>query len=148
MTARDIMTTNPFTLSPDCSVGQAIRKFRDTKFQAFPVVDADGVLVGTLNIWRVLRHVLPPYIVSGDLPDVRFAPDLERFHGRLAKMQDDPVSTIMNRTPPVAKPDDSVLGCATIMLNALKTVHLLPVVDESRHLLGIIAPWDLIKEGM
>lgn len=148
MNARDIMTTTPLTLSPDCSVGEALRKLRDTKFQAFPVVDADGVLVGTLDIWRVLRHVLPPYIVSGDLPDVRFAPDLEQFHERLAKMRDDPVGIIMNRNPPLARPNDSVLECATLMLNVPKTIHLLPVVDESGRLLGVTAPWDLVKEGM
>ncbi|MCH8041918.1 MAG: CBS domain-containing protein, partial [Nitrospinae bacterium] len=29
---------------------------------------------------------------------------------------------------------------------APKTIHLLPVVEASRRLLGIVTPWDLIKE--
>jgi CBS domain containing-hemolysin-like protein len=32
------------------------------------------------------------------------------------------------------------------MLNAPKTIHLLPVVDESGRFLGVVAPLDLIKE--
>lgn len=146
MKARDIMTRDVITLPPDCPIGDAVRKFAEMKLQAFPVVDAEGNLLGMVNIWRLLRHVLPPYIVSGDLPDVRFAPDLNQLHERLASMRDQPVSAIMNREPPTVRPDHSVLECAALMLNTPKTVHLLPVVDESGRFLGVIAPLDLIKE--
>ena len=147
MKARDIMTTELVTLSPACTIGQAVRKFAETKLQAFPVVDEKGILEGTVNVWRLLRHVMPPYIVSGDLPDVRFAPDLSQLHERLAGMRDQTVTLIMNRTPPTVKPEHSVLECAALMLNTPKTVHVLPVVDDRGRLLGVIAPFDLIKEA-
>ncbi|TKS61822.1 MAG: CBS domain-containing protein [Nitrospira sp.] len=146
MKARDIMTTDVITLPPDCLIGDLVRKLAEMKLQAFPVVDANGNLLGIVNIWRLLRHVLPPYIVSGDLVDVRFAPDLNQLHERLASMRNQPVSAIMNRKPPTVRPDHSVLECAALMLNTPKTVYLLPVVDESGRFLGIIAPLDLIKE--
>lgn len=146
MKARDIMTRDVVTLPPDYPIGDAVHKFAEKKLQAFPVVDANGNLIGTINIWRLLRHVMPPYIVSGDLPDVRFAPDLSLLHERLASMRDQPVSAVMNRKPPTVRPDHSVLECAALMLNAPKTIHLLPVVDESGRFLGVIAPFDLIKE--
>ena len=146
MNARDIMTTNIVTLPPDCTIGEAVRRFGETKFQAFPVIDAAGSFLGTLNIWRVLRHVMPRYILSGDLPDVRFAPDLELLHERLATLRNEPVTTIMNTNPPIVRPEHSVLECAALMVNAPKTIHLLPVVEESGRLLGLVSPWDLIKE--
>ena len=146
MKARDIMTRDVVTLPPDCPIGDAVKKYAELKLQAFPVVDAKGKLLGMVNIWQLLCHVVPPYIVSGDLPDVRFAPDLHVLHDRLASMRDQPVSTIMNLEPPTLRPDHSVLECAALMLNAPKTVHLLPVVDESGRFLGIVAPFDLIKE--
>jgi CBS-domain-containing membrane protein len=146
MKARDIMTRDVVTLSPEYSIGDTVRKFAEMKLQAFPVVDAIGNLLGTVNIWQLLRQVMPPYIVSGELPDVGFAPDLNLLHERLASMRDQPVSAIMNRKPPTVRPDHSVLECAALMLNAPKTVHLLPVVDKSGRLLGVVAPFDLIKE--
>jgi CBS-domain-containing membrane protein len=146
MKARDIMTRDVVTLSPEYSIGDTVRKFAEMKLQAFPVVDRNGSLLGTVNVWQLLRHVMPPYIVSGDLPDVRFAPDLNLLHERLASMRDQPVSAVMNREPPTVRPYHSVLECAALMLNAPKTVHLLPVVDESGHFLGVVAPFDLIKE--
>jgi CBS-domain-containing membrane protein len=38
MNARDIMTTNVQTLPPDCTIGEAVGRFGETKFQAFPIV--------------------------------------------------------------------------------------------------------------
>ena len=146
MNAREIMTTDILTLPPECSIREAVGKSRETKFQAFPVVDDTGILLGTLNIGRVLRQVMPPYILSGDLPSVPFAPDLDLLHERLATLGAQPVTAIMNTTPPVVRPDSSVLECAALMVNAPKTIHLLPVVEASRRLLGIVTPWDLIKE--
>jgi len=146
MKAHDIMTQDVVTLPPECPIGDTVRKFAEMKLQAFPVVDSKGKLLGTVNIWQLLYHVMPSYIVSGDLPDVRFAPDLNLLHERLASMRDQPVSAIMNRKPPTVRPDHSVLECAALMLNAPKTVHLLPVVDESGLFLGVVAPFDLIKE--
>lgn len=146
MKAHDIMTRDVFTLSPECSIGDTVRKFAEMKLQAFPVVDSNGNLLGTVNIWQLLCHVMPPYIVSGDLPDVRFAPDLNLLHERLASTRDQPVSVIMNRKPLTVQPDHSVLECAALMMNAPKPVHLLPVVDKSGRFLGVVAPFDLIKE--
>jgi CBS domain-containing protein len=146
MKARDIMTIHVQTLAPDSQISDAVRLFQDTRFQAFPVVAADGTLLGLLNIWNILLKVLPPYIISGDLPDVRFAPDLNQLHERLAALRSQAAAELMDRSPPQAKPGESVLECAALMLHAPHRVHLLPVVDESGQLLGVIAPWDLIKE--
>ena len=140
------MTTPVQTLAPDSQISDAVRLFQDTRFQAFPVVAADGALLGLLNIWNILLKVLPPYIISGDLPDVRFAPDLNPLHERLAALRSQAAAELMDRSPPRAKSGDSVLECAALMLHAPHRVHLLPVVDESGRLLGVIAPWDLIKE--
>lgn len=146
MKARDIMSSNVQSLSPDCSIGEAVRRIAETKFQAFPVVDQNQILLGTVNIWRILQRVMPSYILSGELPDVRFAPDLSQLHENLSTLKIQPVSTVMNTTPLCVRPDDSVLECATVIMRAPKQVHLLPVIDHDRRLVGVISPWDLIKE--
>ncbi len=103
------MAWDVLTLPPECPICDAVRKFVEMKLQAFSVVNAKGNLFGMVNIWQLLRHVLPFYIVSGDVPDVRFVPDLNQLHERLASMRDQPVSAIMNREPPAVRSDYSIL---------------------------------------
>jgi len=144
--AKDIMTTDVRALSPDCLIGEAIRRFAESKYQAFPVVDAAGTLLGVLSIWHLLRKAVPSYIVSGELADVPFAPDLDQLHARMAELNSQPVSSVMDPQPMQAKPDHSALECAALLLRAMAHwAHLLPVVDESGRLLGVVATWDLVK---
>lgn len=146
MIARDIMVSKVQTLSPELTIGEALSRFADLKFQAFPVIDGSRRLLGTLNFWQIIEQVMPAYITQGDLSDVRFAPDLGQFHERLADLRQKPITQVMNPNPPCVRPEDSVLACAALIMKTPKTVYLLPVVDEGRKLMGIISAWDIIKE--
>jgi len=146
MIARDIMVFQVQTLSPDCTIGEALRRFAELKLQAFPIIDENHRLLGTLNFWQIIEQVMPSYITKGDLPDVRFAPDLGQFHERIQGLKEKPVTHVMNPNPPCVRPEDSVLACAALIMKTPKTVYLLPVVEESRKLIGIISAWDIVKE--
>jgi CBS-domain-containing membrane protein len=146
MIARDIMIRQAHTISPDCTIGEALRRMAELRIQAFPVVDAGKVLLGTLNFWQILEQAMPSYISQGDLSDVRFAPDLAQFHERLEGLKSKFASQVMNFHPPCLRPDDSVLACAALIMKTPKTVYLLPVVEDNRQLVGIISAWDIIKE--
>jgi len=146
MIARDIMNRQIHTISPDCSVRDALTRMAALGTQGFPVVDRDQVLLGTLNYWQILEQAMPSYIIKGDLSDVRFAPDFARLHERLDDIKTKPVTLIMNHQPPCVGPDDSVLSCAALIMQTPKTAYLLPVVEADRRLVGIITAWDIIKE--
>lgn len=145
MIARDIMVGQIHTLSPESTIGEALRRFSELRFQAFPVIDGERRLLGTLNFWQILEKAMPGYITKDQLPDVRFAPDLSQFHQRLEELKSKPVSFVMNPHPSCVHPNDSVLACATLIMTAPRTVHLLPVVEEDRQLVGIISAWDILK---
>jgi CBS-domain-containing membrane protein len=146
MIARDIMVLQAHTVSPECTIGEALRRFADLRFQAFPIIDENHRLLGTLNFWQIIEKAMPSYITKGDLPDVRFAPDLGQFHERLEKLKQKLVTHVMNPNPPCVRPEDSVLTCAALIMKTPKTVYLLPVVEGDRQLVGIISAWDIIKE--
>ena len=60
MTVKEIMVKNPFTISPDMPVEEALQLGQDKGFGAFPVVE-DGRLVGVVtesDIVRVMTRVL------------------------------------------------------------------------------------------
>lgn len=144
MIARDIMVRQVQTLSPQSTIGEALRRFAELRFQAFPVVEGQHRLLGMLNLWQIIEQVMPSYME--DLPDVRFAPDLGQFHERLEGLKHTPVDQVMNQDPPCVRPEDSVLACAVLIMKTPKTVYLLPVVEGDRQLVGIISAWDIIKE--
>ncbi|WNM61408.1 CBS domain-containing protein [Candidatus Nitrospira neomarina] len=146
MKAQDIMIRQPHTILPQCTIGEALRQMADLRHQDLPVVDEKKMLLGTLNFWQILERAMPSYISQGDLPDVRFAPDLAQFHERLGELKPNPVTQVMNPHPPCARPNDSVLACAALIMKNPKTIYLLPVVEGDRQLVGIISAWDIIKE--
>lgn len=51
----DFMSNDPYTVSPETELDEVIDHFVDTRFGAFPVVDADGALVGIISVIDVLR---------------------------------------------------------------------------------------------
>ena len=146
MNAHDIMIRQIHTIPSQCTIGKALRQMADLHLQAFPIVDEKKMLLGTLSFWQILEWAMPPYISQGDLPDVRFAPNLVRFHERLGELKPKSVTQVMNPHPPCARPDDSVLACAALIMKTPKTVYLLPVVEGDHQLVGIISAWDVIKE--
>jgi len=145
MIARDIMIRQIHTISQDCTIRDALERMATLRVQAFPVVENERNLLGTLNFWQILEKAMPSYITKGDLSNVRFAPDLVQLHERLEDLKSKPVTLVMNHHPPCVHPDDSVLTCAALIMQTPKTVYLLPVVEDDRRLVGIIAAWDIIK---
>jgi CBS domain-containing protein len=146
MIARDIMNPQIHTISPDCTVRDALKRMTTMGTQGFPVVDQEQTLLGTLSFWQILERAMPSYITKGDLSDVRFAPDFARLHERLEDLKSKPVTLVMNHEPPCVGPDDSVLSCAALIMQTPKAVNLLPVVEDGRRLVGVITAWDIIKE--
>ncbi len=59
ITADEIMTPNPSTVSKDTIIGQAVLLMLENKFSSLPVVDNDGKLVGIItetDIFRMIVH--------------------------------------------------------------------------------------------
>src|ERR1700745_1184310 len=56
MKAADVMTPDPFCISPDASITEAIGVMLERKFSGLPVVDARGSLVGIVTEGDLLRR--------------------------------------------------------------------------------------------
>jgi len=57
MQAKDIMTTNVITVSPEATVDDAVRLLLDHNISAVPVVDAKGSLLGLVSEGDLIRRV-------------------------------------------------------------------------------------------
>ena len=58
---RDFMTKNPYVLSPNDPVGQAIDLMGDNRFYHVPLVDANGNLTNVLSVRTLIRFLAEFY---------------------------------------------------------------------------------------
>src|SRR5918999_4152092 len=106
---REIMDTDPVTVSPDASVEDVVRALRDNELPGVPVVDGDGRCVGIVTEADL---VLPDE--QGDLHIPHyvdlfggyvFLEPLQRFEQKLRKAFASTVSDMMTPDPDTVRPD-------------------------------------------
>ena len=121
MKARDIMTANPFAVTPDDTVGRAAALMRDIHVGCMPVIEDQlhRKLVGVITDRDIVVRCVADNLGSNSL--VR-----------------DHMSSIALQT---VGPDAPVAEIVRKMENA--QVRRVPVVSETKELLGIVAQADL-----
>jgi CBS domain-containing protein len=142
--AKDIMTTDVITVTPDTTVEELGRLFIEKRISGAPVVDSDNNLYGIVTendlIKRNERFHIPTVIRLFDA----FIPlggdsSIER---EIERMSSSKVAEICAKEVVTVGPETLLTDIATIMSE--KGVHLLPVVSSGK-LVGIIGKMDVIK---
>lgn len=129
MKARDIMTANPESITPDEPISQAARMMRDMDIGAVPVVED-----------RATMHLV------GILTDR----DLAMRHVAEGHTEDCPVRHAMTNREEgsdffTARPEDTVAHVIELM--SKHQVRRIPVVDDGdRRLVGIVALADVARD--
>ncbi len=142
--AKDVMTADVITVTPDTTVEELGRLFIEKRISGAPVLDADDNLFGIVTendlIKQNERFHIPTMIRLFDA----FIPiggdsSIER---EIKRMSASKVSEICTRKVVTVGPETPLTDIATIMSE--KDVHLLPVVISGK-LVGIIGKMDVIK---
>lgn len=130
MTAQDLMTPKPATVTPGATVAQVWDLMREFEIRHVPVVDRDA-LVGMLS-----DRDLASLNVSG-LGTLHGAEALRRELAR-------PVVDIMSADVVSVEPDTDVAEIVEIMLDT--KVGALPVVEpDTRQVVGIVSYIDVLR---
>jgi dTDP-glucose pyrophosphorylase/predicted transcriptional regulator len=106
---------------PTAPIRDALVIMGKTRRQIALVVDQDNRLVGTVTDGDVRRGIL------NDISSER------------------PVSEIMHSTPSTTSTD--ITRADQILLMRTKHIHQLPVVDDNRHVIGLVTMGELIEHG-
>src|SRR5918992_1345937 len=131
---RDIMDSEPVTVTPDASVEEVVAAMRDNELPGLPVVDADGRCVGIVTEADLVLpddegdlHI-PHYInlFGGTV----FLESLDRFEGRLRKAFAANAADMMTRDPDTVGPDTTVREAARLIRESGH--NRLPVVENDR----------------
>jgi CBS domain-containing protein len=130
-TIRDIMTPSPVTVRPDTSIADLKALFERYDFNAFPVVDDQGVLRGMVSKLDLLRA---------------FRPDKRRLMAGLWALWAERVEEIMSRSIIAVEPDEAVVTALDLMIETRR--RSLPVIERRATgpaVVGMISRRDLLQ---
>ena len=145
--ARDIMTKDVITVTPDTDITQAAKLLLDNHFNGLPVVDDKGRLIGIICqddlIVQQKRLPLPSLFTffDGLIPLTSYR-SLEKEVDKIIASK---VSQAMTPDPLTIGPDASLEDIATLMVN--NNIHTLPVLEGGR-IVGIIGKEDVLRTLM
>ena len=142
--ARDIMTTEVITVSPETLVSDLAKTLAGKNIGGVPVVDADGRLVGIVTqsdlVERVQELELPPAINILDFHVYLQIPS--HLFRKVEKMLGATVADVMSPKPVTVSPETPVPQIAALM--AKQKIHTLPVLEQGK-IVGIIGKMDLVR---
>ncbi len=143
-TAKDIMTTEVITLSPETDIVQAAKVLLDNGINGAPVVDGKGGLLGILcqSDLVVQQKRLPMPTIFTLLDSYITFTSSKQMEKQVRKIAALTVAEAMTPNPVTIKPDTELETIAGLMVD--NHFHTLPVVAEGR-LVGVIGKKDVLK---
>jgi CBS domain-containing protein len=143
--AKNIMTSNVITVTPETSIGELSKILLGNKVSGVPVIDKEGKLMGIISEADIIREDIKvpfpfyfdPLMISG------YIADFEKYNEDIKDYLDIKVEQIMKRRVKTANPLTPVSEVADIMIS--NGVNRIPVVDEDKKVIGIITRADIIK---
>jgi CBS domain-containing protein len=137
-TVKDVMTTRVIWVYQDASFREMAAALREHRVSAFPVLDKAGKVIGVVSEADLLtKEALDsePEGMPGMITGILRRKEHEKARGITA-------GDLMTRPAVTVTPDDTVERAARLMYT--RKVKRLPVVDENRHLVGIVSRADLL----
>ena len=135
-TVENVMTTRVVAVHKDASFKEMIVKMREFRISAFPVVDHQGRVIGVVSEADMLNKEADLAADVGPLASIlRF-----RDHEKSAAVT---AGELMTSPPVVIGPDAPVTEAARRMRD--RRVKRLPVINSSRHLIGIVCRADVLS---
>ena len=142
--AKDIMTEEVITVTPETEIIQAARVLLSNHINGVPVVDEDGSVIGIICqsdlIAQQKKFPVPNLLtlLDGYIP----MRSLKNLESEIQKIAAETVAQAMTSNPVSVEPDASIEEIAALMTD--KYFHTIPVVDKGK-LIGIIGKEDVLK---
>ena len=145
--AKDIMTTDPITVSPDMEITQAAKLLLEKKINGAPVVDHTGKVIGMIcqSDLIVQQKKMPIPSLFTFLDGIITLTSMKQLEKEAQKITATTVSHAMTVNPVSIKPDTTIETIAELMVD--KKFHTLPVVENEK-LVGIVGKEDILRTLM
>ncbi len=141
--AKDVMTRNVITVTPDTEVNEIAKLLLDNHFNGVPVIDRNGALVGIIcqsdliaeqkklplpSVFSILDSFIPIHPIK-----------TEKEVKKIAALK---ASDAMTRDPVTVGPEAGIEEVAEIMVN--RGLHTIPVLEAGK-IVGIIGKEDVLR---
>jgi CBS domain-containing protein len=133
---KDVMTGSVVAVRQNADFKEMVTVMRSRKISAFPVIDADGKVLGVVSEADLLLKEATPALPQGA---IRLAWRL----GQQSKANGTTAAEVMTR-PAVTISQDATVGQAARLMQS-RRVKRLPVVDHDGRLRGIVSRADLLS---
>jgi CBS domain-containing protein len=130
-TVRDVMTTDIKTVKSDDNLRKVMDLLSENKITGAPVVERDKI-VGVISEADIIKVM-----------DVRKILDAKKDEIKISELEKIKTKEIMSRDPIVINQKENVTDASELMYK--HHVNRLPVVDDKKRLVGIIAKEDVIR---
>jgi CBS domain-containing protein len=137
-TVKDVMSALPISVSESASFREIVARLRECRVSGFPVLDADGKVIGVVSEADLLvKEAAPaePNVVWGLLAGIV-------HHATRAKAAGVTAADLMTSPALTIGPDDTVEHAARLMCD--RKVKRLPVVNAAGRPIGIISRSDVL----
>ena len=133
-TVKDVMTTRVIWVKKDATFREMAAALREHRVSAFPVVDADGEVIGVVSEADMLTKeaMVDPGVIAGLL-----------HHRDQNKARGVTAGDLMTAAVVAVRPEDTVEHAAKLMYD--RRVKRLPVTDANGHLVGIVSRADVLS---
>lgn len=142
--AKDIMSSNVLTVSPDMSVRELAAKLMERNVSGAPVLDDTGNLLGIVtesDLVEQRKHLHLPTVVTLFDSVMAFEGHFD-LKTQMKKMLGSKVADIMSGEVTTVKEDADMEDIATIMAEQKR--HLIPVMRGTA-VVGIIGKADIVR---
>jgi CBS-domain-containing membrane protein len=145
LTAKEIMTTEVITVSPDTDIAHAAELLLEKGFNGIPVVEDDGKLVGIICQSDLIaqQKSLPIPSIFTLLDGLIPLTSPKHLEKAIKKISATRVEDAMTPKPMTIGPETSLEALASLMVD--KSFHTLPVVDDEGKLVGVVGKEDVLK---
>jgi CBS domain-containing protein len=142
--AREIMSTEVHTVSPDTGVEELARMFEEKGYNALPVLDKKGRLLGIVTQTDLVEQDKPLHIptVISIFDWVLYLESEKSFREEVEKITARTAGQICTRDVVTCGPETPVSEIADLMVK--HAAHLVPVL-EGEKLVGVVARLDVIR---
>lgn len=145
--AKDIMTRDLITVSPETDITEAAKILLDKHINGLPVVDETGELVGIIcqsDLIALQKRVRLPSVFTllDTFIPVRSQKSIDK---ELEKITATKVAQAMTTNPIVINSENTVEDIATLMVE--KNLHTLPVLEGGK-LVGVVGKEDVLSTLM
>ena len=144
ITAKDIMTREVITISPNTEIAQAAKLLLTNRINGVPVINDAGKLVGILcqSDLIIQQKNIPIPSLFTLLDGFISLTSSKKLDKEVEKIAATKVADAMTANPITVNSDTGIADVATLMVE--KSYHTLPVVDAG-NLVGILGKEDVLK---